>query len=272
MKNIKILSIVFLIPLFFLAGCSQIQLLRTKELREVQKEIKDLKTEINKMQGSMGSGFSEQLENVKEQEQALNRMKADLQVLLSRLEQQLAILEGRMEESQKRLESIAAKTERIDSKEFVIKGAFSSSGKAEKADSSSGNQKIIVKEKTEVEKLYRMACEDFQNGKTDMALEGFREIIKKYTQDELADNAQYWIGECFYVKKNYKNSAEEYNKVIQNFPAGNKVPSALYKLGLSYDKLENFTEKERVWKQLMDKYPASDEAALAKERLEKKSE
>lgn len=244
-----------LIP--FLCGCSTYSIVRTQEIQKLQKETQDLKTEVKNLQVSMGSGFSMQLENVKEQEQALMRMKADLQALITRLEYQLSTLEGSMEESQKRLETIARKTERIDSRKIVIQTA-----------EGSDKPEIIVKEKTEEDKLYKMAYEDFQSGKFDLALEGFKELVTNYPESDLADNAQYWTAEIFYLKKDYLKAVPAYKKTIEQYPKGNKTPSAMYKLGLSYEKMNNETSRDKTWRELIEKYPASNEAMLAKGRLE----
>ncbi len=260
----------FLVPamalVLFSSGCGRLELLRTKELRELQAETEAMKLEITKMHSAMGSGFSEQLQNVKEQEEALARMKADLQALVSRLERQLALVEGSMEESRSRLDKIVQKTEQIDSKEYVIKGAFASGAAADTSGGASA-PRIVVKEKTEVDKLYQLAYQDFQSRKFDMAREGFEELIRNNPQSDLADNAQYWIAECYYAKKDYRKAVEEYTKVLKNYPNANKAPSAMYKLGLALEKANDTQGRDRVWEELLKKYPASDEAALVKSKL-----
>jgi len=197
--------------------------------------------------------------------EALARMKADLQSLVTRLEHQLALVEGRMEESQARLDKIAQRTEQIDSKEFVIKGNFGAG-----APDSNGNAtapRIVVKEKTEVDKLYQMAYQDFQARKYDMAREGFEDLVRNHPQSDLADNAQYWVAECYYAKKDFRKSIEEYTKVLKNYPNANKASSAMYKLGLALERVNDATGRDKVWEELLKKYPASEEAALVKSKL-----
>lgn len=267
-------ALVFCAAMFgscMLVGCSQVTLLRTQELRatqaDLQASIDSLNTEIKKMQSMMGAGFQEQLATVKDQEQSLNRMKADIQALISNLERQLSLLEGRLDESQHRLANIAEMTDRIDSKEFVIKGALAA---GEKADSGQQGKegKIVVKEKTDVDKLYKLAYQDFQSGKLDLAREGFEDLVKNYPQNDLADNAQYWIGECFYAKREYKKAAGQYQKVLTLFPQGNKAPAALYKMGLALEKSRDREGRNKAWKQLTEQFPGSNEARLAQEKLE----
>lgn len=262
----KYAGILFCVFFVILGGCSQINLLRTKELRQVQNEISRLEKEIQKMQASMGTGFTEQVANLKEQEETIKRMKADLQALIAGLEQQLAMMEGRIEESQHRLEMIDQKADKIDQKKFIIKTSFGKGGDSLSDDST--RPQLIVQEKTEVEKIYRLAYDDFQNRKYDLAISGFGDLIKNYPKDQLADNAQYWVGECYYAKKDYEKAVEEFRRVEANYPQGNKVTSAMYKIGLACEKAGKSDEKKKVWNLLIEKYPASDEAKLAKDRME----
>lgn len=255
-----------LIAFLVLAGssgfhCSQIQVLRTRELKKVEREVRALREKIEKMRAAMGSGFSEQLANVKEQEQSLNRMKADLQSLISRLEQQLSMVEGRMEESQKRLETIARKTEQIDSKEFIVKGAFASQA-GDSGQKGSGVPRLIIKERAEIEKLFRLANEDFKAGKFELAREGFTSLLKEYPQNPLSDNSQYWIGECYYVTREYPKAFDEYRKVVDEYKAGGKTPGALFKMGLCMQKMNKPAQKRQWWDRLLKDFPSSTEAGL----------
>ena len=87
----------------------------------------------------------------------------------------------------------------------------------------------------------------------------------------MADNAQYWIGECHYVTGDFAGAIAEFDKVVKNYPKGDKVPAALLKMGISYGRLKNTDEANRYYKMLIQKYPKSPEAASAKERLAQKS-
>ncbi len=91
--------------------------------------------------------------------------------------------------------------------------------------------------------------------------------MANYGKTELADNAQYWIGECYYAQKDYKQSIREFEKVEKNFPKGNKVPAAKLKKGLAYRELGNPEEASRELKEVASKYPESEEALLANEKL-----
>lgn len=116
------------------------------------------------------------------------------------------------------------------------------------------------------DELYNTAYLDYTRGNYDVAIDGFKRYLKYFPNTELSDNAQYWIGECYYSKKMYPDAILEFDKVIKNYPEGNKVVSAMYKIGLSYESMDEVRKAKENYKKVFDEYPNSPEAKLAKER------
>jgi tol-pal system protein YbgF len=115
--------------------------------------------------------------------------------------------------------------------------------------------------------LYDEAAQDLTQGRYSMALSGFRDFIRRFPSGELTDNAQYGIGECFFAQSMFDSAATEYALVGNNYPAGDRVPAALYKLALSQEKLKQTAEAKKTLNDLVKRYPLSGEAQLARERL-----
>jgi len=115
--------------------------------------------------------------------------------------------------------------------------------------------------------LYDEAAQDLTQGRYSMALSGFRDFIRRFPSGELTDNAQYGIGECFFAQAMFDSAATEYALVGDNYPAGDRVPAALYKLALSQEKLKQTAEAKKTLNDLVKRYPLSGEAQLARERL-----
>lgn len=99
------------------------------------------------------------------------------------------------------------------------------------------------------------------------AILNFAKFIKEYPQSDLADNAQYWIGECFYSEKKYKEAKETFEGVAEHFPFGNKVPDALFKIALCEGNLGNNKERVEILKEIIENYPLSDAAEKADKLL-----
>jgi tol-pal system protein YbgF len=193
---------------------------------------------------------------LREQIELTNRLRADLASTLGGMDERMGIVEGRLEDLGHRFPELHQK---ID----LVKQQVSRKDTAEASDTS----KAVIN--VDPKQLYDAAYLDLTKGKYDLAVTGFVNYLKYFPETELADNAQYWLGECHYAKKNYTKAAIEFHKVLENYSSGDKVPSALYKLGLSLLELKSAGQANKYFQELIEKYPNTEEAKLAKEKLNK---
>jgi tol-pal system protein YbgF len=117
------------------------------------------------------------------------------------------------------------------------------------------------------EELYNTAYGDFLKGSYDLSRQGFEEYLKSYPDTELSDNAQYWIGESYYVQRKFPDAVKAFDKVLQDYPKGDKVAAASLKKAYSLLESKNTEAGIRELRLLIVKYPGSDSAQLAKDRL-----
>ncbi len=117
--------------------------------------------------------------------------------------------------------------------------------------------------------LYGKAKKALDTGKLETARDLFRKLITKFPNSDNVDNAQFWIGESYYRSKWYQKAILEYQKVIEDFPKGNKVPGAYFKQGLAFAELGEIENSRIVLKDLIKKFPNSSEALRAKKKLKK---
>lgn len=96
----------------------------------------------------------------------------------------------------------------------------------------------------------------------------FGNFLSAYPKHKLAGNARYWLGEIYYARGDWEMAILEFDKVIKNYPDGEKAPAAVLKQGFSFEKLGSKKEARVLFEQVVDKYPDSPEAGLAKKRLE----
>ena len=115
--------------------------------------------------------------------------------------------------------------------------------------------------------LYDQASQDLTQGRYALALRGFRDFLERHPQVELSDNAQYGIGESFFAQSVFDSAALEYAKVEERYPKGDRVPAALYKLGLSRERQGKTADAKKIFEDLVKRFPNSGEAQLARERL-----
>jgi len=118
-------------------------------------------------------------------------------------------------------------------------------------------QPVIAKMDYETYKQHYIdALSSYQNGDFMGAIDDFNTLIQNDSQNDLADNAQYWIGECYYALDEYSSAIAAFRKVI-NYSDTNKADAAQFKIGYSYlnsgDKVRAYDELER----LLDMFPES---------------
>ncbi|NOY53939.1 MAG: tol-pal system protein YbgF [Deltaproteobacteria bacterium] len=116
-------------------------------------------------------------------------------------------------------------------------------------------------------KAYNDAMDLLKADKYDPAIRRFRKFIKAYPGHDLSDNAQYWIGECYYGLKKYDEAIIEFEEVVRQYPKGDKVPAALLKEGLAFHELKDNDTARQILKKIVDKYPKSEEAKIALEKM-----
>jgi tol-pal system protein YbgF len=122
--------------------------------------------------------------------------------------------------------------------------------------------------KQDKEAMYSAAYQDFKAGSFDKARTEFQSFLSVYGNTEYSDNAQFWIGECYFFEKNYEKAILEYEKVAKNYPGGNKVPYALLKQGLSFLKLNDKTSAKLILQQVIKDYPNTNQARIARTKLQ----
>jgi tol-pal system protein YbgF len=120
---------------------------------------------------------------------------------------------------------------------------------------------------SDAKRLYDQAYKDLTRGNYSLALLGFRDYLRRSPASDLADNAQYWIGECFYAQRDYDPAIQEFLKVQKDYPQGDKVPAALLKTGFSFLQLEDRASARRYLNQVVEQYPNSEEAVSARNKL-----
>lgn len=118
------------------------------------------------------------------------------------------------------------------------------------------------------EQLFAAAYSDYSRGNFDLAFSEFKQYVETYPSSELADNAQYWIGEILYTQKKLPEAVSEFEKVATVNPKGDKTHVALYKRGLILLELGKKEEAVTQFLALRKDYGTTNEAALATQQLQ----
>lgn len=114
---------------------------------------------------------------------------------------------------------------------------------------------------------YKNAYNDFLIGKYDVAIVGFKTFVKKYGNNELAPQAQFYIGESLYAGSKWAEAYEQYKKIEENYAGSDFVPSARLKMALCLEFLGKRNESKAILESILSEYPNSAEAFTAKEKI-----
>ena len=116
---------------------------------------------------------------------------------------------------------------------------------------------------------YQQAFKLLKQSQYEQAIKAFREFLTMNPRSEYSDNAQYWLGEAYYVTRQFELALEEYNKLLQNFPESKKLTHSLLKIGFCYYEMGQPQEARLRLENLRQQHPGTTAARLAEDRLKK---
>ena len=114
-----------------------------------------------------------------------------------------------------------------------------------------------------------MGCAITTRAKHDIAKQEFSDYVKFYPNTDLAGNAYFYLAEIAYKEGNFQEAVTNYDQVLQNFPTGNKAPSADLKKALALIELGKKDDGITELRHVIERYPRSNEALQARDRLRK---
>ena len=184
------------------------------------------------------------------QSESIAGMRADNNSQLRQLESKIQMLTAQLEEQGLRIE-------RIGGNPGTPKPPDSSQG-GTPGGSAQGNEAS----------LYEAAQRDFYRGNYQLAMAGFSDFLDQFPKSDRADNAQYWIGESYYSLSDMDQAIQEFLKVRDLFPEGNKVAAATLKIGYAFLRKADSATARRYFETVCREFPGTDECSLAGEKLE----
>jgi tol-pal system protein YbgF len=115
--------------------------------------------------------------------------------------------------------------------------------------------------------LYSNGLRDITSGKYDLAHSEFQDYLKYYADTDLASNAQFYLGEISYKQKKYEEAVAAYEKVLTNYPKSFKLGPARLRKGMALIELGQKTAGIRELREVIKRFPGSDEDRLARAKL-----
>lgn len=120
---------------------------------------------------------------------------------------------------------------------------------------------------TSPQRLWDEAKGDYMAGQYDLAVSGFDMYLKTFPKSEMADDAQVYIGNSYFLDGKNDKAVEAYDAAIRNYPGGNALPEAYYRKGIALRNLRELDRAREAFEYVVKNYPNSDVANLARQAL-----
>ena len=116
--------------------------------------------------------------------------------------------------------------------------------------------------------LYDSSLAQYNDGQFNEAMTGFKKFLEEYPKSDLADNAQFWVGECLMSLREYEQAILAFQDVIKKYPKGNKVANAMLRQAIAWLEINDKTNSTYLLKKVIKQFPNSNEAKIAKLKLD----
>jgi tol-pal system protein YbgF len=225
---------------------------------------KDLDDRVVQLERQLKSGALVDLAN------NVEGLKSDV----AKIRGQIEVLTYELEQSQKRQRDLYVD---LDARMRKLEGAPGpAAGDAAPADAAAAGAAAgvatapapapVASTATE-QRAYDAALDQFKRGEYQGAITGFTAFVKNNPKSALAPSAQYWIGNAHFARKDYKAAIASQRQLMLAWPTSPKVPEALLNVASAQSELGDSAAARRTLEELVGKFPQSDAAAKAKQRL-----
>lgn len=194
---------------------------------------------------------------------------AELGEEVSELRSEVARLRGAVEEAQHAAERAAEEARLARERPQGVAPAPAGSRSAGQPSGSAQARDEI--------RAYEEAFRLYRTGEYEPAIDRFRGFLQTHPSSDYADNAQFWLAECYFKLGDYEQAVLAFQEVVQGYPEGNKVPDALYRQGMALLEIGRSTGDEgkyrpaaqQIFERLVTSHPDSERVPEARRQLEK---
>ena len=244
-----------------------------KEIIELQTQVQQLQQQMTLMQRSFDERMGVMKNLVEQDTDAVNKVataitslqgiiqkqQGDASTRLDQLSGQVQALNDTLDELKARLAKVSKQLEDMQGTQQSLAAQQSQQQAQQQAQAQAPPPDV----------LYNNGLRDYNGAKNDLAIQEFSDYIKFYPNTDLAGNAYFYLAEIQYKQGNFQQAVQNYDLVLQNFPSGSKAASAQLKKGFALIELGKQDDGVRELRHLIQRYPHSNEALQARERLRK---
>jgi tol-pal system protein YbgF len=245
----------------------------SREIVQLQTQVQALQDQMTHMQQSFDERMGVMKNLVEQSTDSMNKVAASVTELQGTLQKQqtdtgahVDQLSGQIQALNDTLDELKARLAKV-SKQLEDMQAAQQNVAAQQSQQTQQQQQQAQAPPPDV--LYNNALRDYNAAKNDLAAQEFADYVKYYPNTDLAGNAYFYLADLEFRQGNYQQAVKDYDQVLQNFPTGNKAPAAQLKKGFALLELGQKDGGIAELRRLIQRYPRSNEAVQARDRLRK---
>jgi tol-pal system protein YbgF len=276
-KNLIAASVAF--ALIFM-GPAKPALAASKEIIQLQTQVQQLQDMLQHLQqsndermGVLQHLVEQTADNVNRMAQTVNTLQQQLQAQndaggkLDQVSSQVQGVHDSVDELRARIAKMDKALQDIQSQLQNVNTQPATQGAAAQPGQAPAPVAPAQPQAPPVQDLYQSALRDYTSARYDVAVGEFGDVVKYYPQDDLAGNAQFYLGEIAYRKGDYPTAIKYYDAVLEQFPGSPKAPAAQLRKGQAELDSNQRDAGIRDLRSLIQRYPDTPEAAQARSKL-----
>ena len=262
----------FVLSLFLAVWIGQAQAVN-RDIVQLQTQVDALQQQMTQMKQSFDERMGVMKNLLEQNTDAANKVTAAITTLQSSLTKQQTDRSAQVDQISGQIQALNDTMDELKvrlaklSKQFEDMQATQQSFAAQQSQAQQQQQQMAQAPAPDV--LYNNALRDYNGGNNDLAVQEFNDYIKFYPNTDLAGNSYFYIAEIQFKAGDYAKAVTSYDLVLQNFPSGNKAAAAQLKKGFALLEMGKEDEGTQELKHVIQRYPRTNEATQARERLRK---
>jgi tol-pal system protein YbgF len=251
-----------------------------KDMVQLQTQVQDLQDRIAHMQqsfdermGVMKDLLTQQIDNVNKMgstvqnlQKTLGQQGSDAGSKVDQISGQVQALHDAVDELKARLAKVS---KQLDDMQTAQQNIATPPAGSQPGGASPGGAANNIPQAPPADQLYNDGLRDYNSNKNDLASQEFAQYLQAYGNTDLAGNAQFYLGEIAYRQRDFNGAVQAYNKVLDQYPGGNKTAAAQLKKAYALLELGQRDAGVQELRSLISRYPKSPEALQARDRLTK---
>lgn len=272
-KNLSVISLALMVAMFVAprpaaAADTKSQLIQIQtQLQIMQDNMTQMKQSFDERMGVMKDMITQQTDSVNKLNTAVQTLQKTVGQETNDAGSKVDQISGQVQALHDAVDELKARLAKISDQLKDIQSSQQNMPNPGAAQPAGGNTAAPQAPPPEI--LYNDGLRDFNAGKYDLASSEFAQYVQVYGNTDLAGNAQFYLGEIQYHQGNLQAAVLSYNKVLDQYPGGNKAAAAQLKKGFALLDLGQKSQGIQELRSLVARYPKSPEALQARERLNK---